>query len=610
MAALHTRNPNFKSSASSSSSISEYFTTIKGLVDALIYIRTPISTTKNIDYILDGLNEEYQPVITSIESQLDLPSIHNLQSFLLTFESRLEKIKSKVLSDALSTNVTAGGYRGFSNYRGNRGGHRGGRSRVGRGSGHSSSAFCIYCKRLGHDVVDCYYAPPKFGATYSPPPYPTKRHQQNYFPNFNGPHTHYNFIPEYQPSFNEDSLFGPPPHYNSRHPVPHYAMTASAPHKVTASMKNMKQVTWYLDSGVTNHLTVDPELVDDPVETFAHDQIYMDNGKASVVCHELNSPTCNKSSSGMCNEPSSHTSVVSLWHNRLGHPHETVVKTVLTDCKISHNHKYVFDFCSSCCVGKSHRLHSPTLSTVYNASFDLVYVDLWGPTPVYSGTGFRYYFSIVDAFTKHTWIFLLKLKSETFSLFQYFLDCVETQFNVTIKYVQNDYGGYSSTHKGYKCMSTDGKIYISKDVISNEYVFPFVSKRENSSSSITNSCPTLQNDFHISPVMPVENTSTTHPSISINNFPSSIHNDNNISSLSPLSHQNSSSSSLPSITPPSPSLPLMSHPTPITSHPMQTRSKSGIFKPKYPSVHLAECELVSARAALVNHVWQQAMQVE
>ncbi|KAF1897507.1 hypothetical protein Lal_00036948 [Lupinus albus] len=90
-----------------SSSISEYFTKIKGLVDALIFIGTPISTSEHIDFILDGLNEEYQPVITSVESQIDLPTIHNLESFLLTFEARMEKGKQKALSDALSVNIAS-----------------------------------------------------------------------------------------------------------------------------------------------------------------------------------------------------------------------------------------------------------------------------------------------------------------------------------------------------------------------------------------------------------------------------------------------------------------------------------------------------------------------
>ena len=33
--------------------------------------------------------------------------------------------------------------------------------------------------------------------------------------------------------------------------------------------------------------------------------------------------------------------------------------------------------------------------------------------------------------------------------------------------------GYSYSHKGYKCLASDGRIYISKDVLCNESKFPY-----------------------------------------------------------------------------------------------------------------------------------------
>ncbi|CAL0317073.1 unnamed protein product [Lupinus luteus] len=206
-----------------SSSISEYFTTIKGLVDSLIYVSTPISPAEHIDYILDGLNEEYQLVITFVESQLDLPLVHNLESFLLTFESCLEKNKGKALSNALSADIAVnaisppssrtitshprhasfpfqappnsyvsprnepsshgfdGGNGGFGSYRGN---IRGGRNTGGRNSGRFSPSMCVYCNRSGYDVHSCYYAPLNFvdSSKYAMP-----RNRQGHFSNYTGP---------------------------------------------------------------------------------------------------------------------------------------------------------------------------------------------------------------------------------------------------------------------------------------------------------------------------------------------------------------------------------------------------------------------------------------
>ncbi|XP_019416470.1 PREDICTED: uncharacterized protein LOC109327775 [Lupinus angustifolius] len=91
-----------------SNTISEYFTRIKVLDDSLISIGSPITQAEHVDFILDGLSEEFQPIITAVESQYDLPTVNELQSFLLTFESRLERNRNRSVSDALSVNVAAG----------------------------------------------------------------------------------------------------------------------------------------------------------------------------------------------------------------------------------------------------------------------------------------------------------------------------------------------------------------------------------------------------------------------------------------------------------------------------------------------------------------------
>lgn len=43
---------------------------------------------------------------------------------------------------------------------------------------------------------------------------------------------------------------------------------------------------------------------------------------------------------------------------------------------------------------------------------ELIHADVWGPSPVLSIKGYRYYLSFVDDFTRLTWIFPMKLKSE------------------------------------------------------------------------------------------------------------------------------------------------------------------------------------------------------
>ena len=55
--------------------------------------------------------------------------------------------------------------------------------------------------------------------------------------------------------------------------------------------------------------------------------------------------------------------------------------------------------------------------------------------------------------------------------------------------------GYSLSHKGYKCLSSFGRIYISKDVLFNELRFPYANLFPSSSNSTKN----LDSYFSISP---------------------------------------------------------------------------------------------------------------
>jgi len=132
-------------------------------------------------------------------------------------------------------------------------------------------------------------------------------------------------------------------------------------------------------------------------------------------------------------------STVNLWHARLGHPNSHVLKLVFDQCNISSSNKMILDFCASSCMGKSHRLSSHSSTLVYSP-LELIFIDLWGPFHLTSYSGFKFYVSFVDAFSRYTWIFPIKTKTETTSLFQNFKSSIELQLNTKIKSVQSDWG--------------------------------------------------------------------------------------------------------------------------------------------------------------------------
>jgi histone deacetylase 1/2 len=75
---------------------------------------------------------------------------------------------------------------------------------------------------------------------------------------------------------------------------------------------------------------------------------------------------------------------------------------------------------------------------------DLIFSDVWGPAPTSVGRN-NYYVSFIDDYSKFTWIYLLRHKSEVFSCFRDFQNLVEQQFGRKILAVQTDWGGEYQT---------------------------------------------------------------------------------------------------------------------------------------------------------------------
>ncbi|KAL6311472.1 hypothetical protein AAG906_012053 [Vitis piasezkii] len=124
-------------------------------------------------------------------------------------------------------------------------------------------------------------------------------------------------------------------------------------------------------------------------------------------------------------------------HCRLGHPSLLVLKKLCPQ----------FDAlpsldCELCHFVKHHRSSlGPRINKRAESLLELVHSDVWGPCPVTSKTGFRYFVTFVDDFSRMTWIYFMKNRSEVFSHFCAFSAEIKTQ------YVSNSFQNYMS-HNG------------------------------------------------------------------------------------------------------------------------------------------------------------------
>jgi transposase InsO family protein len=95
----------------------------------------------------------------------------------------------------------------------------------------------------------------------------------------------------------------------------------------------------------------------------------------------------------------------------------------------------------ACVVSKIHKLPFSPFAYQASGTVDLICLDVWGPALVNSTNGFRYYVLFFDHFSKYTWIYFLKNKSNVFDVFHHFPLLVEKFFGCPIKQFQADWGG-------------------------------------------------------------------------------------------------------------------------------------------------------------------------
>ena len=77
------------------------------------------------------------------------------------------------------------------------------------------------------------------------------------------------------------------------------------------------------------------------------------------------------------------------------------MKELLSKGKLPELKNVHFDMCESCIMGKQKKLSFLTGSRKLKATkLDLVHIDLWGPSPVASLGGFRYYITFIDDYCR------------------------------------------------------------------------------------------------------------------------------------------------------------------------------------------------------------------
>lgn len=114
------------------------------------------------------------------------------------------------------------------------------------------------------------------------------------------------------------------------------------------------------------------------------------------------------------------------WHYRLGHPSSLILKNVVSNFSLPYlQSKTNSLLCSDCSINKSLKLPFSETSTISTRPLKYIFSYLWS-SPIVSVDNYKYYVVFVDQYTRYTWLYPLKTKSQVRETFIPFKELIVT----------------------------------------------------------------------------------------------------------------------------------------------------------------------------------------
>ncbi|CAH9069840.1 unnamed protein product [Cuscuta europaea] len=133
-----------------------------------------------------------------------------------------------------------------------------------------------------------------------------------------------------------------------------------------------------------------------------------------------------------------------IWHLRYGHLNFGGLKMLSSKGMVKGlpfiNHPD--QLCEGCLFGKQSRKPFPKeVTSRAKEPLELVHTDLCGPINPCSHGKSKYFLTFIDDYSRKTWVYFLKQKSEAFEAFKKFKALIEEESGYSIKAMRSDRGG-------------------------------------------------------------------------------------------------------------------------------------------------------------------------
>ena len=163
----------------------------------------------------------------------------------------------------------------------------------------------------------------------------------------------------------------------------------------------------------------------------------------------------------------------SLWHRRLGHISQKRIDRLVIEGVLQSFDVRDIEKCVSCIKGKNTRTRGKGSSRATEL-LQLIHTDTCGPFPIATRNGHRYFITFIDDYSRYSYIYLIRDKSESLDTFKIFKVEVENQIKKMIKQVISDRGGEwygRNDASGEQCPGSFAR-YLEQSRIVPQYTMP------------------------------------------------------------------------------------------------------------------------------------------
>ena len=133
-----------------------------------------------------------------------------------------------------------------------------------------------------------------------------------------------------------------------------------------------------------------------------------------------------------------------LWHKRLSHLNFKTLNVLAKNNLVRGLPLLRFEkdrLCGACEKGKGHRATFKTRNAMtVKRCFHMLHMDLFGPVNVQSIKGCKYTLVIVDEYSRYTWVFFLRSKSDAAQEIILFIRRMETLNDIKVRELRSDNG--------------------------------------------------------------------------------------------------------------------------------------------------------------------------